>query len=100
MLGLVGLPNTRRAGTWRYCVIGGGEEIVVYPRHKGVSLIASTAPSYRPRGIGPGSPLTSLRQRFHDLRAVGGRILVATLGQGAIVFVSRAGTVQAVAIAP
>jgi len=101
VLGRFGVPTVSGTKTWRYCVIGGGEVVVVFAARTGVSLIASSAHSYRPGGIGPGSSVASLRHRFprSGLRSIGGRIFVATSGQGQVVFVTRAGLVQEVAIA-
>ena len=99
--GRFGVPSVRGARTWRYCVIGGGEVVVVFAGRSGASLIASTASTYRPGGIGPGSSVASLRHRFRpgNLRSVAGRIFVATSPQGQVVFVTRASQVRAVAIA-
>ena len=75
--------------------------MVVFAGRSGASLIASSAYSYRPGGIGPGSSVASLRRRFRRsrLRSIGGRIFVATSRHGPVVFGTRAGQVQAVAIA-
>lgn len=99
--GRFGVPSVRGARTWRYCVTGGGEVVVVFAGRSGASLIASSAYSYRPEGIGPGSSVASLRRRFRHsrLRSIGGRIFVATGRQGPVVFVTHAGQVQAAAIA-
>jgi hypothetical protein len=96
-----GVPTVPGTRTWRYCVIGGGEVVVAFAARTGASLIASSAYGYRPGGIGPGSTVASLRHRFlrSGLRSIGGRIFVATSGQGHVIFVTRAGLVQGVAIA-
>jgi len=97
---LFGTPSVSSARTWHYCVIGGGEIVVVFAERR-VSLIASSAAAYRPGGIGPGSSVTDLRRRLSRdrLRSVGGRIFVATIKQTEVVFATRASQVRAVAIA-
>ena len=99
--GRYGTPSVRGARTSGYCVIGGGEVVVVFASHGGASLIASTAPGYRPGGIGPGSSVTSLRRRFRTggLRSIRGRIFIATAPPGQLVFMTRNGVVEAVGLA-
>ena len=83
VLGSIGVPGARSRLVWRYCVTGGGQFAVVFPRHGGVSMIATTARGYRLDGIGPGSSLASLHRRYGitGLRAVGSRLLVTPGGQ-------------------
>jgi hypothetical protein len=97
VLGSVGAPGARSRLVWRYCVTGGGQLAVVFPRHGGASMIATTARGYRLDGIGPGSSLASLRRRTSvtGLQAVGSRLLVTPGGQ---VFIFRSGRVTAVAL--
>ena len=99
--GRLGMPSMHSAAVWRYCVEGGGEIVVVFGGRSGVSLVVSTASSYRPAGIGPGSSVASLRRRFlhAGLQTVDHRIFIARLQQGPVLFVSHAGAVEAVAIA-
>jgi hypothetical protein len=80
-----------------YCVAGGGQLAVVFPRRGGVSLIATTARGYRLGGIGPGTTVPSLRRRYPRgaLRAVGRRLLVTPAGW---VFIVRSGRVTALAL--
>jgi len=98
VLDLLGVPALREARVWRYCVAGGGDLAEVFARRGGVTLLTSTAPGYRPRGVGPGSSLTTLRRRYGRgaLTAVGRHVLVSS---GAVVFVIRGGHVEAVALA-
>lgn len=97
VLGSIGPPGSSSRLVWRYCVAGGAELAVVFPRHGGASLIATTARGYRLDGIGPGASVSSLRRRYGrtDLRAVGTRLLVTPAGQ---VFIIRSGRVTAVAL--
>ena len=97
VLGSIGVPGARSRLVWRYCVSGGGQLAVVFPRHEGASMIATTARGYRLDGIGPGSSLASLHRRYGltGLRAVGSRLLVTPSGQ---VFTVRSGRVTAVAL--
>jgi hypothetical protein len=97
VLGSIGVPGARSRLVWRYCVTGGGQLAVVFPRHGGASLIAATARGYRLDGVGPGSSLASLHRRYGltGLRAVGSRLLVTSGGQ---VFILRSGRVTAVAL--
>ena len=97
VLGSIGVPGARSRLVWRYCVTGGGQLVVVFPRHGGASMIATTARGYRLDGIGPGSSLASLHRRYGltGLRAVGSRLLVTPGGQ---VFIVRSGRVTAVAL--
>ena len=98
VLGSIGVAGTRSRFVWRYCVAGGGQLAVVFPRHGGVSLIATTARGYPLGNIGPGASLPSLQRRYSGaaLRAVGSRLLVTPTGQ---VFIVRSGRVTAVALA-
>ena len=82
---------------WRYCVAGGGQFVVVFPRRGGASLIATTARGYRLGGTGPGASIRSLQRRYGRgaLRAVGNRLLVTPAGQ---MFIVRSGHVTAVAL--
>ena len=97
VLGSIGEPAARSRLVWRYCVGGGGDFAVVFPRRGGASLIATTAGGYRLDGVGPGASLRSLEHRYGStaLRAVGRRLLVTTSGQ---VFIVRSGRVSAVAL--
>jgi hypothetical protein len=97
VLGSIGPPGARSRLVWRYCVVGGGQLAVVFPRHGGASMIATTARGYRVDGLGPGTTLASLERRYGStgLRAVGSRLLVAP---GGVVFVLRSGRVSAVAL--
>jgi hypothetical protein len=98
ILGLLGVPSVRARRVWRYCVTGGGEVAAVFARRGGVSLIASTAAGYRPRGIGVGSSVAGLERRYgrSALRPVGRGLLVSA---GGTVFIVRAGHVAAVGVA-
>jgi hypothetical protein len=98
VLGSIGQPGTRSRLVWRYCVGGGGQLAVVFPRHGGVSLIATTARGYRLGGIGPGASLRTLERRYGTvaLRTVGRRLRVTSTGQ---VFIVRSGRVAAVGLA-
>jgi hypothetical protein len=98
VLGSIGLPGARSHFVWSYCILGGGQFAVVFPRRGGVSLIATTARGYRLSGIGPGASLSSLEHRYGPapLRAVGHRLLVTGTGE---VFVVRSGRVTAVGLA-
>lgn len=98
VLGSIGQPGTRSRLVWRYCVGGGGQLVVVFPRHGGVSLIATTARGYRLGGIGPGASLRTLERRYGTvaLRTVGRRLRVTSTGQ---VFIVRSGRVAAVGLA-
>ena len=97
----IGIPSGFVAQTWRYCIEGSGELAVEFGAGNGVSLIASTASSYRPGGIGPGSSVASMRRRYRRARrlTVNGQIFIARLRQGEVVFLVHTGVVQAVAIA-
>ena len=97
VLGSIGVAGARSRFVWRYCVAGGGQLTVVFPRRGGASLIATTARGYRLGGIRPGSALADLQRRSvgAQLRAVGRRLLVTPAGQ---VFIVRAGRVSAVAL--
>jgi hypothetical protein len=97
----LGMPVASSARAWRYCVLGGGAVIPVFSARGGASLIASTAPGYRPGGIGPGSPLARLRKLLRSglARSAGRGILLATIDRRQLVFLTSAGRVQAVAIA-
>ena len=98
VLGLVGVPGYRGRWLWSYCVEGGGDVSVVYTHRGPVSLVVSTAAGFRPRGVGPGTPVATLRSRYHHrtLQAVGRRLLVTS---GGVVFVTKAGRVAAVGLA-
>ena len=98
VLGLLGAPSGRGRRAWGYCVTGGGEVGLVLTRQNLVSLVASTAPGYRVRGVGPGTPLGILLRRYRkgELRAVGHNLIVSS---GGVVFVLQAKTVEAVALA-
>lgn len=97
VLGSIGAPGARSRLVWRYCVTGGGQLAVVFPRRGGVSMIASTARGYRLDGIGPGASLASLQRRYGPtgLRTVGSRLFVTPSGQS---FIVRSGRVTAVAL--
>jgi hypothetical protein len=98
VLGLIGTASSSAPFVWRYCVAGGGQIAVVFPRHGGASLIATTARRYRLDGIGPGASLLSLQRRYgpSGLRVVSrSRLLVTPAGQ---VFIVRSGRVTAVAL--
>jgi hypothetical protein len=97
VLGSIGVPGARSRFVWRYCVAGGGQLAVVFPRREGASMIATTARGYRLDGIGPGSSLARLERRYGrtGLRAVGSRLLVTPTGR---VFIVRSGRVMAVAL--
>jgi len=92
---LLGVPGASRSSVWRYCVIGGGELAFVFARRGGASLIATNASGYRLGGVGPGTPVSSLRRRYErrGLTAVGRDLLVA---DGGGVFITDAKTVTAV----
>jgi hypothetical protein len=94
---LFGTPSVRGRHIWRYCVAGGGEVAVVLARRGGASLIASTAAGYSRRGVGVGSPVTTLIKRFRrgGVQSLGRQML---LGNGDVVFVVAGGHVVAVAI--
>ena len=96
--GRLGVPSVRGRRVWRYCVTGGGEVGITFTRRGAVTLVAATAPGYRPRGVGPGTPVAILRRRYghSGLRAAGRQLLVSSLG---VLFVIRAGHVEAVALA-
>ena len=98
ILGLLGVPSVRDRHVWRYCVTGGGEVGVVFTRRGAVSLLATTAPGYRPGGVGPGSSLTTLKHRYRrsGFTTVGRSLIVVNSG---VVFTIRAGHVEAVALA-
>jgi len=95
---LLGVPSVHLRRVWRYCVTGGGDVAAVFARRGEVSLIASTAAGYRPRGVGPGSSAALLQRRYgrSGLRAVARGLLVSADG---IVFVVRARHVIAVGLA-
>ena len=97
VLGAIGPPGERSRFVWSYCVGGGGQLAVVFPRHGGASLVATTARGYRLGGIGPGASVTALEHSFGRpaLRAAGNRLLVTPTGD---VFVVRSGRVTAVAL--
>ena len=97
VLGSIGVAGTKSRVVWRYCVTGGGQLAVVFPRRGGASLIATTARGYRLGGIGPGASLRNLHRRYGraSLRAVGSRLLVTPAGQ---VFIVRSRRVAAVAL--
>lgn len=97
VLGSIGPPATQSRFVWRYCVAGGGQFAVVFPRRGGASLIATTGRGYRLDGLGPGASLSSLQRRFASagLRAVGSRLLVTPAGQ---LFIIHAGRVTATAL--
>jgi hypothetical protein len=98
VLGSIGVPRARSRYVWRYCVGGGGRFVVVFPRHGGASLIATTARGYRLGGIGPGASLYSLQHRYGraGLRAVASRVLATPPGR---IFIVASGRVTAVALA-
>lgn len=97
VLGSIGLPSARSRFVWSYCVDSGGKLAVVFPRHGGASLIATTASGYRLGGVGPGASLSTLERRYSGapLRTVGSRFLVTSTGD---VFVVGSGRVTAVAL--
>jgi hypothetical protein len=97
VLGSIGTAATTSRFVWSYCVGGGGQLAVVFPRRGGASLIATTAGGYRLGGIGPGASLVSLERRYGRaaLRAVGSRLLVGPADQ---VFIIRSGNVSAVGL--
>jgi hypothetical protein len=97
VLGSIGVPGSRSSLVWRYCVSGGGELAVVFPRRGGVSLIATTARAYKLDGVGPGASLLRLQRRYgpRALRKLGRRLLVTPAGQ---VFITGSGRVAAVAL--
>ena len=97
VLGSIGVAGARSRFVWRYCVTGGGQLAVVFPRRGGASLIATTARGYRLGGIGPGASLRSLHRRYAraGLRALGRRLLVTADRQ---VFIVRSRRVAAVAL--
>jgi len=97
VLGSIGPPGARSRLVWSYCVVGGGQLAVVFPRRGGASLIATTARGYRLGGVGPGASLASLQHRYGRaaLRAVGRRLLVTPTGD---VFVVGSGGVTAVGL--
>jgi hypothetical protein len=98
VLGLLGVPSVRGRRAWGYCVTGGGDVGLVLTRHDAVSLVASTAPGYRVRGVGPGTAVATLERRYSraDLRAVGRGLLVSS---GGVVFVIHDKEVEAVGLA-
>lgn len=97
VLGSIGAPAAQSRFVWRYCVAGGGQLAVVFPRRGGASMIGTTARGYRLDGIGPGASLARLQRRFASagLRALGSRLQVTPAGQ---VFIIRGGRVTAVAL--
>jgi hypothetical protein len=97
VLGSIGPAAARSRLVWSYCVIGGGQLAVVFPRHGGASLIATTARGYRLGGIGPGASLASLERKYGRgaLSPLGKRLLVTASGD---VFVVRSGRVTAVGL--
>ena len=97
VLGSIGSAGARSRLVWRYCVVGGGQLAVVFPRRGGASLIATTARGYRLGGIGPGASLPSLRRRYGRaaIRAFGTRLLITRAGD---VFMVRSGRVTAVGL--
>jgi hypothetical protein len=97
VLGSIGEPGVRTRFVWSYCVAGGGQLAVVFPRLGGASLIVTTAPRYRLGGIGPGASLPALERTYGRaaLRAVGHRLLVTPKGD---VFVVRSARVTAIAL--
>ena len=97
VLGSIGVPGARSRFVWRYCVTGGGQLAVVFPRHGGVSMIATTARGYRLDGIGPGSsrPASRADTAAPGYERSGSRLLVTPGGQ---VFIVRSGRVTAVAL--
>jgi hypothetical protein len=94
-----GVPTRARTRVWQYCVNGGGEVVVVFARGR-AALIASSARSYRPGGIAPGTAVGRLRRGYRGraLRALGGGVFVGTTRKGAVVFIARGGRVQAAAV--
>jgi hypothetical protein len=97
VLGSIGVPVARSRFVWRYCVAGSGQLAVVFPRHGGASLIATTARGYGLDGISPGSSLASLQRRYGPagLRAVASGLLVTPAGH---VFGVRSARVTVVAL--
>jgi hypothetical protein len=97
VLGSIGSPSIRSQFVWRYCVAGGGLLAVVFPRHGGASMIATTGRGYRLDGVGPGASLTSVQRRLASagLQTVGRHLLVTPTGQ---LFIIHAGRVTAVAL--
>jgi hypothetical protein len=98
ILGLLGAPGYRGRWLWTYCVTGAGNVDVVFSHPGPASLVVSTAAGYRVRGVGPGTPVATLRRRYRhgDLHAVGRRLLVSS---GGVVFATRAHAVLAVGLA-
>jgi hypothetical protein len=97
VLGAIGPASSTSRYVWRYCVAGGEQLAVVFPRRGGASLIATTAPGYRLDGIGPGASVSSLVRHYAHgaLRPVGSRLLVTADGR---VFMVRSGRVTAVGL--
>ena len=97
VLGSIGPASATSRFVWSYCVAGGAQLAVVFPRRGGASLIMTTAPGYRLDDIDPGASLASVLRHFGraTLRTVGSRLLVSADGH---VFVVRAGRVTAVGL--
>ena len=77
VLGSIGVPGTRSPFVWRYCVAGGGQLAVVFPRRGGASLIATTARGYRLGGIGAGTSLLQPPAPIPSRSAASGRTSAA-----------------------
>ena len=100
VLSLLGTPSVSGAQNSRYCVVGGGQLAFVFSQRNHVALIASTAPSYRPGGIGPGSSVGKLQRTLgRRLRGLGGGVFIARLRRTTVVFLARRRSVRGVAVA-
>lgn len=88
----LGNPRSRKPGTYRWCVRGGGSVLAFFDKGR-ARLVATTARGHRARGVGPRSSLTRLRSRYPRARAARGFYVSRRLA-----FQVRAARVRVVAV--
>ena len=93
-----GAPTRRSRSLLRYCVRGGGELRVAFPRRGGARLVATTARGHRRRGLGARMRLATVRRAYPRTYRIGRRLYAASRSSR-VVFGVRRGRVRFVAVA-